>query len=80
MSKCACDIRLATHAHKCFRGSEGVGVSDFWKGFKGDYMREVHLTVGGINKQIKQNVAIVSKEDQYLKDLLRVNDTKGLTQ
>ena len=48
--------------------------SDFWMEFKGEYVKEIRLIVGGVRKQMKQTLAIVAK------DLLKVKDYKGLTQ
>ena len=47
--------------------------SDFWMEFKGEYVKDIRLIVGGISNQIKQTVAILAK------DLLKVKDYKGLT-
>ena len=60
--------------------TKGIFSDTFRKGNKGISGLNAKVTVGGVNKENKTKVTIMSKEDDFLKDLLRVSDTKGLTQ
>ena len=48
-------------------------------GLKNDILPFVDHRIVGVTLE-KTNVAIVSKDEQFLQDLLKVSDSKGMTQ